>query len=439
MQSIIQETLLLIGMILVLILLFRNNKQNGQVSITSGILTGVLLYYFTVPFFIFLLREEAEQSGRNSLVTIVGADGLDVLLAILRVLVFLFTYLLVNQRYNNRRMRITYTIAEDRLVNVLKFFVWTTFLIGGGSFLLYISAFGGLKELLYYAEYLRSFATNATRIIPYLASIMVIPARLITVTPILILVLLGYRKKDKFTLVYILMFVISFFGAVAFCLANAGRALLITYGICFVIPLLQKVIRKPWRLTFAIGIISLPILDYLDALFIFFQTGKLVVTQSSFISYLRQFSFPFANVLNQWKIVEKFGIRYCQDFITGVLNIIPGVNFQPSYEVTSAFYGGELWKRAGGGIPNDIVTFGYIEFGILGVFLVAMILGIVSGKMDRLLLGMDNRFSSNVLRTTVIVSFFCLVFNADIVSIVRSQFLLTIPCICLLYASRRNP
>lgn len=437
METAVCEMFFIMGFVMIFLLLNKQNRVNGQICTFSGVMAAVLLYYFAVPALVLYYRHKAAQSGGMFLSLIAEAEPFDIMLACLRVQVFVLFYYLTYRVFNNSKMKNFYVLSEHKFVKICRFLVMFTFLIGWGSFLVYIRAFGSINNLLFYADYLRSFSNNAASVIPYFASIMIIPARLITVTPILILTVINHEKRVAYLLMYKFIFVVSLIGAIMFSLVNAGKTLIITYFLFFTVPIMRKFVKRPWRLIVIFGLFLVPLIGYLDALFQFFQKGEFIVKQFSIMNYLGQFAHPYTNVLNVFGIINQSGLRFCRDFVTGVLNIIPGVNFQPSYEVTSYFYGGDLWKQIGG-IPNDIITFGYIEMGLVGMVFVAVLLGIITGKIDRLFDSMGNKFAFNILKTTVIINFFCLVVNADIISIVRNQFLLTIPCVCLLYASKRT-
>lgn len=328
-----------------------------------------------------------------------------------------------------------YACDGIKLKRALKVLTFVTVVIGGVAFVGYINAFGGISRLLSYADYLRSFAVSGSSVVSYYASILVIPAKLITVTPIVLAPLISMTKGRNKLLLKIL-FVITFFLAILFNLASAGKTAIILFILCFAVPFLQKVLKHPWRLILILSIFSFPILGFLDSLFAYMQKGIWNPVSSNPLRYLAAFSFPYANILSMGEIVKIYGLRWGKDFVTGPLNIIPGINFQASYEVTSEFFSGENW-RVVGGTPNDIITFGYLQVGVVGVCIVAIFLGIVCGKVDRILKDFSKVNFLGVLSVSMIVSIYAYTINSDISGLIRGQFQLYLVAFAILYSCQK--
>lgn len=432
MENLLKVTALYVVFFYLLYKLYRVNRRNNKrIGAYSGIVFAFILYYCVVP----LIINSVDIKENNKYVqSIIDASGGRYVFAVVSIIVFILVFSYVYRRYNKRTSEIKYEFQEKKWRKISKIFSWITYVVGGGAFCIYIVAFGGIGNLLKNAEYLRSFATSGTSLVSYYASIMVVPARLITVTPILSLTLCS--KKEKNWLVYRIMFVTSLIMMGLFVLSNAGRTSIILMILMFLIPFMGKFVKHPWRIAIILGSFALPFLGILDALFLFFAGKGWNYNTVNAISYISQFSHPFSNVLNAGEIVKISGLRWGQDFVTGFLNLVPGVNFSVSYEPTSFFYGGANWNITGG-TPNDILTFSYLEFGIVGIILVAILTGIIVGKMDRLLKQFNLTYSFRVVATSVIINMFAYVINADIVSLVRNQFQLTIVCICVLYSCKR--
>jgi oligosaccharide repeat unit polymerase len=300
--------------------------------------------------------------------------------------------------------------------------------------IVYIIAFGGVARLLSYAEYMRSFATSGTEFTSYIVSIMVIPARMITVTPIVVIPII---EKSRNKLLYKFIFVVSMILAVIFLLFNAGKAGIITFALCFIIPFLHKRIKHPWKITIIFGIVGVKILDLLDALFVYLQNGNWKITTNTIMESITGFTYPFRNLLFLPQMTEEFGFRWGRDFIIGPINIIPGVFFEPSYVITSKFFVGNNWKSIGG-VPDDIITFGYLQLGLIGVIGVAVLFGIICGKIDRILSQIDSNSSYYFVATSIVISIFNYMASADITGLIRNQFQLYLCVFCVLYASSRR-
>ncbi len=107
-------------------------------------------------------------------------------------------------------------------------------------------------------------------------------------------------------------------------------------------------------------------LNVLDALFVYFERESFDVSSFDYDAVLWQFAHPYRNLSHSFNIINDYGIAYGSHFVTGLLNFIPGVTMEASYERTCEYYMGVNWRDMYG-IPNDIVTFSIIEFGIVGV------------------------------------------------------------------------
>jgi len=403
--------------------------NNNTVLCGSAVLFSILLYYCVVPIIVLCCESVNNDSGFVFIIqnSRIGSFFYSIFLIVLLILSYLFFY--YNKKIRFKSKWIDYKTFRSFYKIDKRFFLFT-FLIGGLSLIIYIYSFGSIAQLLFYAEYLRSFATSATDIVSYEASILVVPARLITVTPLLILPLY-YRYKKKSYFIY---FLVSLFLACIFLLANAGRTYIISFLLMFAVPILMKKFKHPWFIVILAGLFGMQLLDVLDTLFIYLKTDVWNQEETNIIHYLGQFSYPISNVLNVSGIVDSNnGFRYGQDFITGLLNIIPGVNFPTSIEPTSFFYGGSDWHTAGG-VPNDIITFGYLEFGIFGPIIMGALLGIITRKADCVLIKFNRDYGLNVFKCAIVVCSFLYIVNADIISLVRNQMQTTCLFFCILYA-----
>ena len=397
-------------------------------GVISGVLFSFLLYYCIVPI-IFYSTTLKNPSGY--VLYILRASGYDFIIAITCCLSFLLV-LGVTYRAHRFKSGCLYKIDDFKIMRLSKKICFVCALIGGISFVLYIRAFGGVVGMLAYSEYMRSFSTSGESVLTHLQTILYIPSRLVTVVPFLVLI--GYNKKSFLS---VLLFVIFFSLGFLFFLYDAGKIGIIIYLLSLFVPILALKTQRPWFYVVIAGMIFLPIIGFLDSLFHYISMGEWEsYSDSNVLSYLQQFSYPFSNVLNLDGIASVSGIRYGKDFITGVLNLIPGVNFDVSYEPTSYFSGGSTWAESGG-TPNDTITFGYLQFSFLGVLLMGFLFGLITARLDSALLRLENNFKNNVLKASLILLSFIILVNADVVGIVRVQFTLTILSLLVIISSKQ--
>lgn len=401
-------------------------RINGEATTLSGILTSMCIYFCVIPLIVVWFGDS--YTLKNSFHSL--SNGLEnYFVFYLSLFLFLAT---LKYSYEHTIRNSARIIEISKLRKYTKLFSYLTLLVGGVSFIVYANSFGGFTQLLLYAEAMRSFTTNKADLFSDRSYILVIPARLITVTPVLLIL---YRKFSKHPIWNGILIVISMVLASIFFLANAGKTGILIFGLCFFVPILSYKFRHKWVITILIAICCIEIINYLDALFVYLGTGEFEIEAGTgTFSYLEQFSYPISNVLNLQGIADLHGFRFGQDYITGVLNLIPGINFEPSYSVTSEYYGGADWKITGG-TPNDAITFGYLQLGIFGVVFEALLLGCICGTIDKCMISLANGFADRLLKCTLIIVFFSMFVNADIVAIVRGQFTLTLLTMIVVFSS----
>ena len=414
----------------------KKNKKNNFVGCYAGITFGILLYYCIIPIIVILNTEQIINQFPQEEKFITGRTNWELIFPAILVLVGFFIF---NCAYNQSNKKNTKDIIEfndQRFIFILKLVGFFTLIIGGISLIIYFGAFGGIKNAFSYAEIFRSFSTDKTNYISGTYVILIVPARLVTVAPFAFYLLLKEKQvKNKF--IFKICFVISTILAIMYYIFNAGRAPLICFILSFALVYVYKFIKKPWKLIIVIAIFSLPLLDILDSFSLYLQLGNWRKINIGYMNYIYQFMYPFENIINMENITDIFGFRYGQDFITSIIAMIPGINFSASYENTSLFFGGINWKITGG-TPNDLLTFSYIEFGIIGIPLIFGILGYMLGKVDNVLKIIPEKTTKILLASAMAIHLFTFVPSADFISFIRGGFIIIFLGIIILYSYRRK-
>lgn len=423
------KILCIISFILLLFFIFKKSKGMG--SMYNGILVGGLVYYGIVP----LLNEIFKGEKHYKISYYLNYEAYKYAITYFYIILFFFIFYISNKTYFFKR-EYTYVPNEVKLNKNLKFVGYFCFSVGGISLILFFGALGGLSNALTVAEKARSFAISLTDYMPYYASLLVIPARLVMVAPYCFWVLqyLNEGKGEKYGTLKIISYILT----VLFCLFNAGRAPILAMLLCLIVPILLNLnVKHAWTLIFIIGIFSLPILDVLDQLFVYFQKGTFKFEKFDYISYLNQFSYPINNVFHAFDIGHEYGFRWGKDFITVILDFIPGFYFEPSYVPTSRFIGGVDW-RITGGTPNDLITLSIFEFHFLGLIIIPLVLGKISKLTDEILFSFNDKRIARVLSTVIAVYSFLMVSNADPYSIFRA-FILWMIVLVVLVSKTKKP
>lgn len=297
-------------------------------------------------------------------------------------------------------------------------FFLACFIVGTLAFFVYVNAFGGYFNALIRAEFLRNFGNAATDVIPYSAALMQLPSALVTASPLFYIIWVGdvgvWRFKNK------VFFIILLFISISYLLLNAGKTGLILFILPIWLTFISYRIKHEWIITIVCCVLGVSVINILDYVFLSFTNESMMLSDDSVkpdFSLLHQFAYPISNSLNMHEILQNNDMRLFKDFITGILTHVPGLNFEVSYEPTSAFYGGVDWRESGG-VPNDILTFGYLQLGPLGVIVVGFIWGYLLGGLDYYLMNRTNSFADKFIKYSLILTAFNAVMNADIATLV---------------------
>lgn len=434
--------LLLLGEMILLLLIGKRAKDTGYFF--KGIQAGIIAYYTVFPLIlnVFYLfgSDETIVSILNgkSLSLIVSADIFNMLLSFVIVLLFdvlfVFAYTSKTQfvfgtaysRKVERKMKITSS-------RTLAIFGDICFIIGGISVLGYVFAFGSISRALALAGYIRSFDVSVTNYISYYASLLIIPAGLVVVSPWCYLVSADYTGSHwrKFK------FIASYLCGLLFLAVKAGRAPMLLYLIALVMPILKKRFKHPWILLIIGAFICLPVLDLMDQ--IFDGTSSADVGYN-FVHYLSQFMYPYRTSLSMFDIVHQFGLRFGQDFVTPFIGLLPGLEFDATWRIVSEFYSGKSWVSSGS-TPTDLITFCIMQFHVLGILL-GGVLGWIIRNLDYSINAYQNskyKFSDygiHAMGSFSLLNSFWYVSTADFESFVRNLYFLMI-CIVLIITTTK--
>lgn len=414
--------------------LIKNNKQNKTLGSYSGIVFGMTLYYSIIP--IMTMLNINQLSSRFVMVENYIANKewtrfmyVFFLIVISFISLELGYKLKIKKKQDIQEKSEIQKYNDEKKVTILKVITWILFVIGAICIIIFFIGFGGVGKALEYGNTGRSFASSPTDIIPYWISLLIIPARLITVCTFLFLWLDSIEHEKKY--IYKVLAVVSFILSILFFLYNAGKTPLICFILSFIVAWAYKYTKKVWTYIIPIAIIALPLLDVIDEVFAFLQKGVWNNINIDYLRYLNNFIYPFRNMLNLPEIIGQFGLSWGRDFITSILNFIPGVQFPISYENISMFYAGENW-RAVGGVPSDLITFLYTQFGAIGLPFLFAILGFLLRKIDNALMHLSNKYAIRLIKVIICIQTFTIIASADFEALLRGQFILIILSILVL-------
>lgn len=226
------------------------------------------------------------------------------------------------------------------------------------------------------------------------------------------IVLLNYKHSWY---VKLLLMVSSLF-SILILIFNAGKTQTLLCLAPIVVFFLTKNKKVKLGKLVLFGVLLILAVPFLDNLFFMVSTGTSVQQYRGdwkaidyVFSVLRQFSYPYVNLLHINEFFAHNSFRWGLDFLVIIVNSIPafflgGFQLDTQYEITTAFYKNIL-HYGSGGQPNDLIFFCYTQFGVVGIVLICVLYGaIVKGIDERI-----QRISSCCADNHIDLSFLMLV------------------------------
>ena len=422
-----------------LILALKNVKKFRFPGAFAGITIGFLVYYAVVPFLIWVNKGAISSdpdwrlNSIRSFVFSVEDDCLviSILSVILGYLFFLFGYYISPLRDSDRSRKIPSSKLEKNVLPVASFGL----IFGAAALFIYIRALGGFAEAISKADTLRQHYSSVSDYgLPGYYDYIFVFARVLPISTLLFLLLFRTKKKPR----YVALFLCSLAVTVLYMLIHAAKSTVFSVGCIFLYLLLDKLkIRLKWVFFAIIILVSLPLLDVIDALF----AGEDVVSAYASFSYLpslRLFSYPTELNCNMMKIVDRYGYQYFTHYFTDIFDVLPGVYIEPSYSNTSEFITGVDWKVLGG-TPNDLITYGFLQAGVFGVCVSMFLWGILSKFIDKVILRISDDSSRKMIGVIMCMSLFNIVSTSDIAMVLKYNlsFALVVIILCFVNNSPR--
>lgn len=415
-------------------LLFARPRKK-IIGAREGLIFGIAFYYAIVPFLILASvafgSNNMSQNTSGYVSRIINADTVDHILTNFMVIIFVSIFELIYRAKRTNKVPVDRGIdlKYRRISSVL-------FCISSVSFLIFIIAIGGVERMLSVAEIVRHPGRNVLEFMPYYASLLIIPAGwIVLVAPLVNLANIEEKQVGRAhsfmeKIANGFMYIFSVFLSILYYLYKAGRAPLLIYLIALFFPFVNKRTKHPWKFVLIVGCLSLPLLDVLGNLFNALAgwtnfTVRGIYDDFNVMKYYHEFAYPASTLLNIFDITEKFGIRFGADFITDILNFMPGLQFGSAYEVVSEFYAGTNWKSVGI-TPADLISLAIIEFHVLGIIILPIALATIIRRVDLALATFRDKTGQCMAVNLTIVSMFWLVSTADVSSLIA----LWIPVAC---------
>lgn len=174
--------------------------------------------------------------------------------------------------------------------------------------------------------------------------------------------------------------------------------------------------KKVLFVTLIIGAASLTLLD---PLFLYLTYGRPFEFNSSLsFDYLaNQFSFPYSNLI--YVTSHDFSYRYFQDAYLWLISILPsfvlnkmGVVEQPPLSEYNTMLQNNTMLL--GGMPSDILTFGYYQFGFAGMIITVCVFGFLLSRIDHIVMTLKESVALRPIIARIVIYMGMMVMYADL-------------------------
>ena len=176
---------------------------------------------------------------------------------------------------------------------------------------------------------------------------------------------------------------------------NAGK----TNFIIFLIPVFMYLMSRKgsFKMKYLVlaGMAMIFLVPVLDNVFYYISSGENIGNYRTTwnlldysMSVVRQFAYPYANMVMREPITEIYGYRWFLDYLAIPVNLLPsflfgGFQLDTLYHLTTEYYTSILSSK--GGMPNDFLFFAYRQLGVVGIATIGTITGAIIKKLDKIL------------------------------------------------------
>lgn len=328
----------------------------------------------------------------------------------------------------------------------IRLFADLSFMLGGLSILVIIIAVGGVEKYIALGSATRGINKNVSDVISGSLLPLITLSSTILVSPYLYRYLSRVYPKAKKLKIY---FWVSFAVSIIYLLHNQGRLPLLLFAIPFVLDT-NMLKRMKVISTLLLAIACIFLLEPLTNLFTYLTYGKVIVKENSglFETLLLEFTYPFSNFINRDELVGVIGFRYGLDMVQWPLTIIPssilkifGISKSSITSIGALNTNAHSHLasiQAGGGVPTDVMTFFYYQFGWLA--LIIMLVGCFRAlrAIDKRLVILNSNSEMKIILLRICFLMVSLINNFDFSVIFRMRLDLVVLIIVAFYISHKG-
>lgn len=431
--------------IIMLTCIRKNSKKLGFVGTYAGISTGMLVYYAVIPFVVFLFQEGYNDNIRyygfdNVIKQIINSDSISIYRVVGYIVIgffaFHFSYNVRTSIRPKNNSKVRYNPVREETFEHYLVTAKILFILSLPSLIIYVLGLGGIIQALALAERMRSFSVSVSTYVNPVIGLFKVPASFISVDSFFWL----YVTKKRPTSLNRLIFFVSFLASIVYFFIDAGRMRLILYIFIIFYVAFRKRIKHFWIWILFFGVLNLGLIDSLSELFLFTEIRNFKLFKYDSVVYLnviREFSYPIRSLLHLPEIVDEYGLLYFKNLVLDTVSFLPGIDSDKSYFLVSEFFGGYNW-RSKGGVPDDILTYGYINLGVPGIIILMWIIGKICNYCDQYLMTLSSSDTKMFWGIVLAGSMFNLVASADWSAVLFNNVSLTVPIVIMLIDHKRR-
>lgn len=270
---------------------------------------------------------------------------------------------------------------------------WVLLLLGILSYWQYARAYGGFIALLNYSNLIRSGLFDVIGIDNPWSFLQRLGGLVFFSSFLFYALVIERQLKNRTQILNALGLVISLCFSLYVLYSWLGRVAIIAYLAVFPLSYIYyrhfrghfRIHRMSVRLFFLILTIAIA----LPLLSLWMTPGK--SSRDIFEFYARELSFPTVSFLSA---IESDEFRFCRDLLVAPLYVLPQriwsgvIGYDTASDINTVRIYGYRKGEGGvtGGIPTDMVTFSYMQLGVVGVALMGILLGAALVWLEKLIL-----------------------------------------------------
>lgn len=368
--------IIVLSIVLLALGIFMLKKNNGHILISvDNIFILFYVVFFGIIFPVDYVYSLNYSKSNSYLEQISKYTAAELLLYYLCIVIFLVVFVFAFRTiYRNKNKSLPHNIYKTKQKKLFVISV-ALLIVGVVADLLYLSAYGGYFNYLSYSGLIRSGVSPIFNRWSFLIAFR----GCVCLSSFLLFNLI---RTPKIQISRLLLFVFSFVYSLFILFADKGRLSFVLYFIMFVLLFVFSKYKKNYVSfkMFALSVVGV----LLFPVFVVFA-GQLLSRSTNndpFYTIVSETSFVFANFKAIISNGDLYQYRYFSDLVSFPLFILPSSiwrNMVPhtASDICTLLIMGAFKGTEGvyGESPCDIISLGFLQLNLIGVFLTAFVLG----------------------------------------------------------------